>query len=162
WVREFGLGRRWVFLSGAAGLATVLLFVVGGGEALPVPALNIGLLLWGAYLLAEVLATLLPQRFRALRGPLMAAILLLAGGVDDRAVLQTARAGLFAQSELPGGRAGVRAEPDLPANTPTARRGRLVEQPGHLALSGAAISPGSRGIRARCPATASGTGQRRA
>ena len=47
------------------GLAAVLLFVVGGGEALPVPALNVGLLIWGAYLLADALATMLPPRLRA-------------------------------------------------------------------------------------------------
>ena len=55
-------------IVGAVGLAAVLLFVVGGGEALPVPALNVGLLLWGAYLLADALATMLLPRLRAAPG----------------------------------------------------------------------------------------------
>jgi tetratricopeptide (TPR) repeat protein len=81
WAREFGLNNRWAYLVGAIGLATVLLFVAGGGDALPVPALNVGLLIWGAYLLAEALASLLPPRLRAARLPLIALALLIAIGL---------------------------------------------------------------------------------
>jgi tetratricopeptide (TPR) repeat protein len=81
WIREFQLGNRWPAYIGAVGLAAVLLFVVGGGEALPVPALNVGLLLWGAYLLAEALATMLLPRTRWARLPLIVAALLLAGAL---------------------------------------------------------------------------------
>lgn len=79
WIRQYELGGRWPLVVGAVGLAAVLLFVVGGGAALPVPALNVSLLIWGAYLLAEALATELPLRFRAARLPLIVAALLIAG-----------------------------------------------------------------------------------
>jgi tetratricopeptide (TPR) repeat protein len=81
WLREFQVRGRWPLVVGTVGLAAVLLFVVGGGEALPVPALNVGLLLWGAYLLAEALATMLPFRFYAARLPLIVAALLIAGAL---------------------------------------------------------------------------------
>jgi hypothetical protein len=81
WVREYDLGSSWPWVVGAAGLAAVLLFIVGGGEALPVPALNVGLLIWGAYLLAEALATALPTRLRGARLPLIVATLLIAGAL---------------------------------------------------------------------------------
>jgi tetratricopeptide (TPR) repeat protein len=55
--------------------------VVGGGEALPVPALNVGLLLWGAYLLAEALAAMLPPQLRAARLLLIVGALLIAGAL---------------------------------------------------------------------------------
>jgi tetratricopeptide (TPR) repeat protein len=81
WIRHYQLGSRWPVVVGTVGLAAVLLFVVGGGDALPVPALNVGLLIWGAYLLAETLATLLPLRWRAARLPLIVAALLIAGAL---------------------------------------------------------------------------------
>jgi hypothetical protein len=81
WTRQCTLGIRWPLVVGTVGLAAVLLFVVGGGEALPVPALNIGLLIWGAYLLADALATLLPHSLRAARLPLIVAALLIAGAL---------------------------------------------------------------------------------
>jgi tetratricopeptide (TPR) repeat protein len=80
WMREFDLGNRWPIVVGAAGLATVVMFVASGGDALPVPALNVGLLIWGAYLLADALATLAP-RLRGARLPLIVGALLIAGAL---------------------------------------------------------------------------------
>jgi len=81
WERELQLNYRWAFVVGAVGLAAVLLFVVGGGDALPVPALNIGLLIWGAYLLAEALATVLLPRARLARLALIAGMLIVAAAL---------------------------------------------------------------------------------
>ncbi|HEU5101633.1 MAG TPA: tetratricopeptide repeat protein [Roseiflexaceae bacterium] len=76
WEREFRLNYRWAIFVGAVGLVAVLLFVVGGGNALPVPALNVGLLIWGAYLLAEALGTLFLPRPPAARLALIGGTLL--------------------------------------------------------------------------------------
>jgi hypothetical protein len=76
WAREFPLNNRWAIFIGAVGLAAVLLFVVGEGNALPVPALNIGLLIWGAYLLADALTTVFLPRARVVRLALIAGALL--------------------------------------------------------------------------------------
>jgi tetratricopeptide (TPR) repeat protein len=121
WIREFQHGSRWALVVGALGLAAVLLFVVGGGEALPVPALNVGLLLWGAYLLAEALVTLLPPRFRAVRLPLIVAGLLIAGALaaPQTAALyykQLGRAHLHNQNYAAASRAYAQSLMFLPAS----------------------------------------------
>lgn len=120
WLREFQQGSRWPLVVGAVGLAAVLLFMIGGGEALPVPALNVGLLLWGAYLLAEALATLLP-RFRRVRLPLIAAALLIAGALaaPQTAALyykQLGRANLHNQNYAAAARAYAQSLEFLPAS----------------------------------------------
>jgi tetratricopeptide (TPR) repeat protein len=121
WIREFQLGSRWALVIGALGLVAVLLFVVGGGAALPVPALNVGLLLWGAYLLAEALVTLLPPRFRAVRLPLIVAGLLIAGALaaPQTAALyykQLGQAHLHNQNYSAAGRAYAQSLEFLPAS----------------------------------------------
>ncbi|MEO7911097.1 MAG: tetratricopeptide repeat protein [Roseiflexaceae bacterium] len=120
WMREFQLGGRWPLVVGAVGLAAMLLFVLGGGEALPVPALNVGLLLWGAYLLADALATVLPLRFRAARLPLIVAVLLIAGALaaPQTAALyykQLGRANLHNQNYAAAARAYAQSLELLPA-----------------------------------------------
>lgn len=121
WIREFQQGGRWPLVVGAVGLAAVLVFVVGGGEALPVPALNVGLLLWGAYLLAESLAMRLPSRFHAARLPLIVAALLIAGALaaPQTAALyykQLGRANLHNQNYAAAARAYAQSLELLPAN----------------------------------------------
>jgi hypothetical protein len=75
--RQLGLRNRWPWVVGAVGLGAVLLIVLGR-DPLPVPALNIGLLIWGAYALAEAIATLAwPERPR-LGYALVVAVVLLA------------------------------------------------------------------------------------
>jgi tetratricopeptide (TPR) repeat protein len=81
WIRQYEWVGRWPLVVGTVGLAAVLLFVVGGGAALPVPALNVGLLIWGAYLLADALGTMLPPRLRAARLLLIVAALLISGAL---------------------------------------------------------------------------------
>jgi hypothetical protein len=120
WLREFQQGSSWPLVVGAVGLAAVLLFVVGGGEALPVPALNVGLLLWGAYLLAEALATLLP-RVRSFRLPLIVAALLLAGALAAPQTMalyykQLGRANLHNQNYAAAARAYAQSLEFLPAS----------------------------------------------
>jgi tetratricopeptide (TPR) repeat protein len=78
WVREFLPGDRWPYFVGATGLAAVGLYIFGGGEALPVPALNIGILLWGTYLFADALTTVLLPKLRWARLLMIAAALLAA------------------------------------------------------------------------------------
>ncbi len=121
WIRSYKLDSNWPWVVGASGLAAVLLFVVGGGEALPVPALNVGLLIWGAYLLAETLATLLPPRFRAARLPLIVAALLISGALaaPQSAALyykQLGRAELHNQNYAAAARAYAQSLMFLPAN----------------------------------------------
>ena len=166
WIRQYELSGRWPLVVGAVGLAAVLLFVVGGGEALPVPALNIGLLIWGAYLLAEALATLLPPRLRAARLPLIAAALLIAGALAAPQATalyykQLGRAELHNQNYTAAARAYAQSLVFLPASQ-HARGGRFVEQPGRLAVPGAALRRGRQGVSARRRAAAPGAGRRRA
>ena len=121
WLREFQQSSRWRLVVGVIGLAAVLLFVVGGGQALPVPALNIGLLLWGAYLLAEVLATLLPPRLHSARLPLIVAALLLAGALAAPQATalyykQLGRAQLHNQNYAAAARAYAQSLEFLPAS----------------------------------------------
>lgn len=75
--RLLGLRERWPWIVGTAGLGALLLYVLSGGAALSVPALNIGLLLSGAYALAEAAYTLLFPR-RPGRGAALIALALLA------------------------------------------------------------------------------------
>ena len=77
--RQLALRERWPWVVGAAGLASVLLYVLGGGRALPIAALNIGLLLWGSYALAEAAYTLWFPRRPALGVALIAGAVVLAG-----------------------------------------------------------------------------------
>jgi tetratricopeptide (TPR) repeat protein len=78
WVREFMPGMRWPYTVGAVGLGAVLLFVAGGGDLLPIPALNVGLLIWGAYVFGDALATLILPRSRSGRLLVIGAALLVA------------------------------------------------------------------------------------
>jgi hypothetical protein len=75
--RLLGLRERWPWIVGTAGLGALLLYVLSGGAALSVPALNIGLLLSGAYALADAAYTLLFPR-RPGRGAALIALALLA------------------------------------------------------------------------------------
>ncbi|MFN8500769.1 hypothetical protein [Kouleothrix sp.] len=73
--RLLSLRDRWPWFVGAAGLLAVALALLG---ALPIPALNVGLLLWGAYALADALYTLLFPRRPAAGYALIGAALLAA------------------------------------------------------------------------------------
>lgn len=62
--RALGLHDLWPLLVGAAGLGAILIFVFSRGQTIPRPV-GIGLLLWGAYVLADATTTLLlPQQRR--------------------------------------------------------------------------------------------------
>jgi tetratricopeptide (TPR) repeat protein len=86
--RQLALRERWPWVVGAAGLAAVLLFAVGGGRALPVAALNIGLLLWGAYALAEAVYTVCFPRRPALGVALVLGAVLLASIASVQPIAQ--------------------------------------------------------------------------
>ena len=77
--RALSLPDRWPWIVGATGLAAVLLYLATGGAALPEAELNIGMLLWGAYVAADALYTLLLPRRRLLGRALIVASLLAAG-----------------------------------------------------------------------------------
>lgn len=86
--RQLALRELWPWLVGAAGLGSVLLYVVGGGRALPVAALNIGLLVWGSYALAEAVYTLWFPRRPALGVALILGAVLFAGMASIQPVSQ--------------------------------------------------------------------------
>lgn len=121
WAREFPLNNNWTIFIGAVGLAAVLLFVVGGGNALPVPALNIGLLIWGAYLLAEALTTaFLPRapaaRLALIAGTLLVAVALVAPLTAGLYYRQLGRVYMHNQSYAAAGQAYRQSLQFLPAN----------------------------------------------
>jgi tetratricopeptide (TPR) repeat protein len=121
WAREFPLNNNWAIFIGAVGLAVVLLFVLGGGSALPVPALNIGLLLWGVYLLAEALTTVLLPRAPAARlaliaGALLAVLVLVAPLTTGQYYRQLGRVYMQNQSYVAAGQAYRQSLRFLPAN----------------------------------------------
>jgi tetratricopeptide (TPR) repeat protein len=121
WAREFPLNNNWAIFIGAVGLAAVLLFVVGGGNALPVPALNISLLIWGTYLLAEALAAVFVPRARAARlaliaGALALVVALVAPPTTGLYYRQLGRVYMHNQSYAAAGQAYRQSLRFLPAN----------------------------------------------
>jgi tetratricopeptide (TPR) repeat protein len=88
-IRELRLHDSWAYIIGAIGLAMVLMYVISGGRALPLDALNIGTFLWGAYVVADVVGSLVRLRWRLARPFIIALALGLATVV---AIPQIARA----------------------------------------------------------------------
>ncbi|NJO84945.1 MAG: hypothetical protein HC828_20760 [Blastochloris sp.] len=66
-IRELRLRDMWAYIIGAIGLAMVLMYIIGRGRTLPLDALNVGTLLWGVYVVTDVLCTLVPLRWRLAR-----------------------------------------------------------------------------------------------
>jgi hypothetical protein len=69
--RELELDERLPYLIAALGLLPIIAFVVSGGRAIPVVALNYSLLVWGVYMVAEAAVTLLIPRRTLLRRALV-------------------------------------------------------------------------------------------
>lgn len=65
--RELELNERMPYLVAGLGLLPIVAFFVSGGRAIPVAALNYSLLVWGVYMVAEALVTLLMPRRALLR-----------------------------------------------------------------------------------------------
>ena len=65
--RELELDERLPYVIAGVGLVPIIAFLVSGGKALPIAALNYSLLVWGAYMVAEAAVTLLIPRHALLR-----------------------------------------------------------------------------------------------
>jgi hypothetical protein len=77
--RTVGLKDRWPQIVGAAGLGAIVLYVLARGATFQqTRSLYIGLLVWGAYILADAATTLLAPRNRVLRVIIIAAAMAVA------------------------------------------------------------------------------------
>ncbi|MBC8077313.1 MAG: hypothetical protein H7Y32_14650, partial [Chloroflexales bacterium] len=65
--RELELNERLPYVVGAVGLLPIVAFLISGGRAIALPALNYSLLVWGVYMVAEAVVTLLLPRQALLR-----------------------------------------------------------------------------------------------
>lgn len=76
--RALRLNTRWPIVQAGIGGLMVLLYLLGGGQALPIDALNYSTFVWGVYVLAEALVALLLAQRPQLRLPVVVGSTLLA------------------------------------------------------------------------------------
>jgi tetratricopeptide (TPR) repeat protein len=79
--RTLTLAGRWPQIIGVVGLGAIALYFMSSGSWQQSRALYVGLLLWGAYVVADVIATLLAPSSRLVRAILVAAALVVAAAI---------------------------------------------------------------------------------
>ncbi|MEM8533714.1 MAG: hypothetical protein AAGF95_22920, partial [Chloroflexota bacterium] len=61
-IRILSLPSRWPYVTGSIGLAAIIPYIVSSGQFFSIDELNVGMLLWGTYMLADSLYTLITLR----------------------------------------------------------------------------------------------------
>lgn len=61
-IRVLCLPSRWPYVTGTIGLVAIIPYLLSGGQFFSIDELNVGMLLWGTYLLADSLYTLITLR----------------------------------------------------------------------------------------------------